>query len=119
VNGVRSDAIQETTWNTDEILHGNHGVHFKCERCGAKFSNSENGHMLGRNGENDPGGIFIVASAGLILRMRESWRGIWWRVARTRFALNAFRYFIPLGRLSFIGSRSIFNPSSLSLLESV
>jgi len=53
-DGLRVKTIHKPAWNSNEILHGDHGVNFKCEKCGVKFLDIQDEHMVGGNGKNGP-----------------------------------------------------------------
>jgi len=50
-NGARFEAMHKPA--SKENLDEGDGDYFKCKKCDVKFLNVEDGHMLGRNGEND------------------------------------------------------------------
>jgi len=47
--------MHKPAWSPDEILHGEQGSYFTCEKCGVQFLNTEDDSMLGGDVENDPG----------------------------------------------------------------
>ena len=59
------------TWKSNDIPHGKQGGYFPCEKCGDKFSDTEDDPIPGGNGEDDPGSLLYCGKCRVNLKGKE------------------------------------------------
>jgi len=86
-------------------------------RC--QVSDTEDGPILGGNGEDDLGRHLYCGKCRVNFNGKEELKGRWWRVPSLLFVVSALSRFTLLRLSILIGSRSVFNPSPLPFLKHV
>jgi len=111
--------MHKPSWSLNEILHEEPSDYFKCEKCGVKFLNVEDGHTLGGNSENDPGRHFYCGKCRVESKSEEELKEYMAESSEDVVCRECSQKFHIVEALELHCKQACFHPCSLLFLGPV